>query len=246
MSEISRVLLSWWIMVGGGGCSYDVLAPPFKLPASPRFLICGQSNSVSPGQGSRLTHYSTTGRVTVNDFYHGNASRIPTVGNPMDSSIAWIFLGDLLNRDVEFYNIGRGNQSTTAWITTHTEALLVPALQARTYDAVLWHQGESDWSEGIDAGTSYANMKAMILRSREIQPGIPWFVAWNSMKNAPDNTPIRNAQKRIVAEGLAIRGPDTDVLRLNAAWVEASGAEFVGDGLEQHGLLWFEVLKRFE
>ena len=87
---------------------------------------------------------------------------------------------------------------------------MIPALQNNEFDAVLWHQGESDWGEKITEEESYQNMKEIILRSREIQPGLKWFIALNSNLGAPEDAPIRNAQKKIISEHLALIGPDTD------------------------------------
>jgi len=90
-------------------------------------------------------------------------------------------------------------------------------------------------------------MKEPILYTRKLQPSLPWFVALNSVKTAlPKNDiPIRRAQKAVIDSGLALLGPDTDTLRENPEWMEASGAEFVGEGLKHHGELWFEVLSKY-
>lgn len=210
---------------------------------NPVFLVAGQSNAVSPAQGHR-PHFSRTGRVWLTDYYHGKNVRVPVQNNPMDGSICWIYLGDLLRRKVTFINIAQGSQSTTRWVDVHFTEQMLPALKRRKFDAVLWHQGESDWSEKIPYEVSYRNMKWLVERSREVQPGLPWIVAINSMKGAPKDAPIRRAQLKIIEEGLALRGPDTDELRKNLSWIEPGGAEFVGDGLRQHGRLWEKALQK--
>ena len=58
----------------------------------------------------------------------------------------------------------------------------------------------------------------------------------------PDQIPIRQAQTAIIEDGLALPGPDTDLLRKNPAFTERGGGEFAGPGLRRHGEVWFEVL----
>lgn len=219
------------------------VTPDFKFRASPVFLVAGQSNGVSPAQ-EHAPYWSQTGKTRVTDYYHGKALRIPTESDPMDGSIAWIYCGDFMNHDVTFVNIAIGSQSTGKWADHHLEAYMVPALQAETFDAVLWIQGESDVGEYFTEEQSYQNMKKVILRSREVQPGLVWFIALNSMRGQSENAPIRKAQKRIIREGLAYVGPDTDKIRTNPDWVEASGAEFVAEGLREHGRVWFKTLEK--
>lgn len=213
-----------------------------KLPPSPRFLIAGQSNGVSPAQ-SHAPYWSQTGRVTVTDIYHGKGLRIPTSANPMDGSIAWIYLGDYLNRDVTFVNIAIGSQSTRKWRYQHFVDVMEPSLRSQRFDAILWVQGESDRGEFFTEQETYENMKWLIQSSQKIQPLLQWVVAIDSNRWDTKDNPTRRAQKRIIAEGLAFQGPDLDTIRENPAWVEASGDEFVGDGLREHGRLWYEVLK---
>lgn len=226
------------------GCTPDVPGVPTKFRESPRFLVAGQSNAVSPAQ-EHAPYWSQTGRVTVTDVYHGKALRIPTQAKPMDGSIAWIYLGDMIDRDVTFVNIAVGNKSTQRWMENDLRNSMLSALFKYRFDAVLWVQGESDWVEKFDEERTYANMKALIHASRVMQPSIKWFIALNSFKTDPRENRVRNAQRRIIAEGLALKGPDTDTLRDNPKWVEAGYGEFVGDGLREHGRLWFEVLKPY-
>lgn len=213
-------------------------------PVGLRFLVAGQSNAVSPAQ-EHPPHWSRTGRVTVTDVYHGKRLRVPTRFKPMDGSIVWIYLGDMLNLDVTFVNIAGGNQSTQKWVDQHLEKLMLPALKADRYEAVLWVQGESDWVEKFAEEQTYQNMKRLILESRKVQPGLPWFVALNSFKTDPKENRVRNSQRRIISEGLAFQGPDTDTIRDNPTWVEKGFGEFVGDGLREHARLWFEVLEPY-
>lgn len=204
------------------------------------YLIAGQSNSVSPAQ-MHPPHYSVTGLVRVNDIYHGNEFRVPTVDNPMDSSIAWIYLGDMMEKPVTFVNVGQGNTSTRKWRTSLYPRIL-DQLKKQTITSILWVQGESDFLEGISEQETYENLKWLILESQRVQNGVKWYVALNSFKSTPKENSVRRAEKRIIAEGYATEGPDTDVMRDTPTFMEPSGAEFVGEGLREHARLWFEVL----
>ncbi len=213
-----------------------------KFSASPKFLISGQSNAVSPAQ-SHAPYYSQTGLVMITDIYGGRGLRIPTQADPTDSGIAWIYLGDMMNRPVTFDNIARGNTSTRVWKNELFGERMVPALTASEYDAILWVQGESDIGEHFDGEETYQNLKWLILESRKIRPGVEWYIAINSAKTTPRENSVRIAEKRIIADGLAHQGPDTDAMRDNPAWMETTFGEFVGAGLQEHGRLWYEVLK---
>jgi len=213
-------------------------------------LVAGQSNAVSGGQGDLLTYYSQTGKTKVTDYY-GNqgpagVELIPTVTTQIGGSISWIFCGDFLNRNVTFVNIAVGGRSTTSWNNIYYASNMVPKLNsAEVYDAIIWVQGESDVGEGISEATTYANMKDMIQKSRTIRPGIRWIVALNSFTTTPAENPTRKAQRRIIYEGLADLGPDTDVLRLNPAYVESGGAEFANyAGFQAFGQVWADNLKK--
>ena len=212
--------------------------------ASPKFLIAGQSNGVSPAQ-LHMPYWSQTGLVTVTDVYGGRIQRVPTQTNPIDSSITWIYLGDRINRTVEFVNIALGNQSTQKWSDTHFDSMMKPAIEASDFDAVLWVQGESDIAEFIPEETTYSNMKSLITRSREIRPGLVWFVALDSdiTGRYKGTNSVRRSQQRIINEGLAQQGPDLDQLREHRENCETSFVEFVGVGLRAHADLWFQVLQ---
>jgi hypothetical protein len=163
----------------GKGASFTADTPaPF--PAQPRFLVAGQSNAVSPAQ-SHPNHYSSTGTVWINDYYNGNAIRVPTQAEPMSGGISWIYLGDMMNRPVTFYNVARGGRSSRRWRYEYLP-LILEALSRDHYDAILWVQGESDVVEKISGEETYENMRAIIEASRAVQPGIEWYVAVDSLK----------------------------------------------------------------
>lgn len=227
------------------------------------FLVAGQSNSVSCDlSGGR--HASDTGLVSVNDM-KGELSvkraddAEPDVetfvftgpGRAITTNVAWMRLGDLLadsrHVPVMFVNVARNATSTECWKPDGGPCwpLLAKALASRAYRAVLWQQGESDVMSGMTMEASLVNMTALIEAGRQIAPGIPWFVAHNSLKNGTpyDDQGVRRAQSAVVAKGLACAGPDTDVIRDHPGWVGV--ADFGGEGLTHHGDLWFPIVNDF-
>jgi hypothetical protein len=216
---------------------------PFRLSKNPSFLIAGQSNSVSPAQ-EHEPYWSQTGMVSINDIYQSDVPTIRTQNNPSSSGIAWIYLGDTLNRPVTFYNVGQGNTSSRKW-REYLYLRILERLQSEHYDAILWVQGESDVLEGLTEAEIVNNLKFIINKSKEIDPEIVWFIAINSSRKAPPDNPVTLAQAAIIENGLAFHGPNLDVIRKNPEWMEEVGDEFVGEGLREHGLLWYEILKNY-
>jgi len=226
------------------------------------FLIAGQSNAASPAQGIS-SYYSKTGMVSTQELtfdrgYYNNETPlflIPNENRPVTKSICWIYLGDLLVEKfkvpVQFINVSQGNSSSTQWNpeTGYLFNRISDVIRSRKIRAVLWHQGESDVLNNIPPRAIINNMTRMILKSREAVPGLSWFVAINSLNsNSRHSSNIKNvrmAQKYIIDSGLAFAGPDADVIRANPDWVERGGGEFVGDGLREHGELWFKTLSRY-
>jgi hypothetical protein len=217
----------------------------------PVFLIAGQSNSVSPAQGDISSCYSTEEKVFVNDFYSdnhpkgyfGTELRIPTQNNPMKGGCVWIYLGDLFNRKVTFNIVGEGGTSTRQWIDYYHEGM-VNALKARYYDAIIWVQGESDQGLGISEDETYNNMLALINESRQIQPGIIWYVALDGMSVNLDGNP-RKAQLRLINEHIVKQGVDIDELRKNRpSCFDSRLVHFSGSiGLHAHAQSWYDILK---
>ena len=204
----------------------------FSEKSELNFIVAGQSNSVSPGNGS--TGYSKLGKTTINDFYNGNEFRVPTQAQPMDSGLAWLELGDLFKKPVRFTSVGNGGTNTRKWRDYLYLRIMERLNTGEKFDALLWIQGESDAGEGFSEQESYENLKWVILETRKVDPNLKWFVAL-------DKTP--GAQMRVIREGLAFQGPDIDALRSkDASWFEPTGGEFAGEGFRQHALAWFEIL----
>ncbi len=87
------------------------------------------------------------------------------------------------------------------------------------FRAVLWHQGESDSHQPpeheITAETYRRMLEHLILAVRRGAGwNVPWFVA-QATYHTPEDTscpPIREAQRSLWQDGIALEGPDTDTL----------------------------------
>ncbi|MDB5300307.1 MAG: pknB 12, partial [Phycisphaerales bacterium] len=106
----------------------------------------------------------------------------------------------------------------------------------------LWHQGESD-TAGMSTDEYAAKLANVILASKR-QAGweFPWFVAqvsYHTPKEASFNN-IRDAQKRLWDQGLALQGPDTDTLTGDNRDGNGAGIHLSEKGLRAHGKLWDE------
>lgn len=122
----------------------------------------------------------------------------------------------------------------------------IQALGPRGCRAVLWHQGESDAGQaraGYPAerqitGKQYVAFMEKLIRASRKSAGwdVPWFVAqatYHSEKD-PSDDEFRAAQKKLWDNGIALEGPDTDVLGKTFR----AGVHFNAKGLQAHGRLW--------
>jgi hypothetical protein len=122
----------------------------------------------------------------------------------------------------------------------------IDALGPRGFRAVLWHQGESDAGQvrgGQPAdrqitGEQYRQYLDQIIRATRTRSGwdIPWFVAQATYHSEQDpaDEEFRAAQKAVCDSGVALLGPDTDVLGQELR----EGVHFNAKGLQAHGQLW--------
>lgn len=216
--------------------------------------IAGQSNGVSP-MNSHAPVYSMTGRVQIIDNKTFTTWTTPTASNPMVRNIAWIYLGDMLaektGRIQRFVNISNGNTSTRNWMQYKSQ--LVEAVKRYQPADLAWIQGESDQVENIPYDEAYADMKELILATRDVCPAMQWYIALDGYIPEPgsrEQAAIRRVQRRLIAEGYAKEGPDIDEMRWShPEWFEyvshnaAIGAEFDGDGLMEHAKAWYRIYK---
>ena len=115
-------------------------------------------------------------------------------------------------------------------------------LGSNGFRAVLWHQGESDADQPDPkrtlVGKPYRQyLERLIVDSRkQIGWQAPWFVALCSSHGGEGVPALRDAQKSLWDDGIALEGPDTDALRGDLR----DGVHFSGKGLREHGARWVE------
>lgn len=109
------------------------------------------------------------------------------------------------------------------------------------FRAVLWHQGEAD--NEVPPGVYYQNMVRLITDSNCLAGwSFPWFVA-NATFTNPHRIPIpdeRAAQQRLWNDGIALKGPDTDILIGDMRDCNGTGVHMSLKGLMAHGEMWAE------
>lgn len=218
-------------------------------------VVFGQSNAVSPANG-QILRYSITGMVSVNDYYcdggdaysnppkcfEGMAMVTPSERFPIRSNQTWLILGDMLygltGRATIFYNTARGGSSTQQLLDRGEFENTLSVLRAHPeIKFLIWNQGEAETDP--TGNESYSNLKYMIERTKGIRPDLIWVIALNSNG--------RMAQERLISEGLALQGPDIDLVRRRQS-IELNNPsiEFEGQGHEFHAQAWFEVLKSLQ
>ena len=218
--------------------------PPATIQPLPplAFLVAGQSNHVSITR-TYPPIASEHGKVLVSD-YNGITGdfddhlSVPTVANPTPASSVWVRLGDLINKPCAFVNVSVGGTHIAEWQTIYLNKILTQ-VTLRHFTAVLWGQGESDEVDGTSSDAYYNALKSIINASRQKQPGLVWFIAMGS--GNPNNNPIRSAQQRIVAEGIAEAGPVTDDL-IGHVEMDPGNVHFIGSGAQAQAQSWYNVL----
>ncbi len=92
-------------------------------------------------------------------------------------------------------------------------------------------------------------MMVDLIRASRKEAGwdFPWFVA-QATYHTPDDPscpPIRDAQRSLWQDGLAIEGPDTDTLTAPYRQNGGKGTHFNDAGLKAHGLLWADKVSLY-
>jgi hypothetical protein len=122
------------------------------------------------------------------------------------------------------------------------------ALGSHGFRAVLWHQGESDANQPDPTrtlpGNLYSEFLRRIIRETRKETGwdVPWFVAQASYHVPGDEASpdIRAAQKALWDGGVALEGPDTDVLKGDLRQNSGKGVHFSDKGLKAHAARWVD------
>ena len=215
-------------------------------------LIAGQSNGTSPAN-NHPPHYSSTGKVYVEDFYndHGKGAHhlvLPTEENPVRSNISWIYLGDRLVKEMGFEKVTIANRGMPGKNSTYIKDR-IGLIQTATreypwFDFMLWIQGESDYHDMMTTQETYENMRFIMTRI----PG-RWFVAEVTTRDQSNDKPylgsinrVLNAQRAIIRDGFAEQGPDLMPLKESNVFADTDGGEFEGLRLKKHADMCFDIL----
>lgn len=227
---------------------------------SPRtYIIYGQSNSVSPSQtsygkpGDRMAPASEN--LTINDYYFEHSDPLPgqtlrglvmikpTQTSPVKGGIVWMYLADICGCDMTVYSLGVGNASSDRLLKPdYLDELLLRVFKSPHADYLLYVQGESDSNEHFSTEDTYRNIEQMVRLTERINPSLKWVLAVNGYRS--ENT--RAAHEMLIQNKVVLRGPDVDILRTNANFIEPTGAEFAGEGLKEHARLWYEALQKLQ
>jgi serine/threonine protein kinase len=210
------------------------------------FVGAGQSNSTNCGQ-ERIKQDS--GMVSTFDGQRWRLADDPQPGvhdNSQGGSY-WPAFGDAMYEryhvPIGVASVGHSGTSVNQW---QPGGELFRWMMARIYQlgphgcrALLWHQGESD--VGMSAA-EYAHQLEAVIRGTQRAAGweLPWFVARVSYHNpqSPSFPTTREAQKKLWDQGVALEGPDTDLLTGDNRDEGGRGIHFSPRGLHAHGRLW--------
>lgn len=222
------------------------------------FITAGQSNAANWGEPKQRT---VTGMAVVFDGKRWLPANDPLPLCDGKSGSIWSLVGDRLNKalnmPIGFMCLGVGGASVKQWNPENYRNKVkdkqlygrfkkyVPLLHPYGFRAVLWHQGETD--RVSRKNVYYQNLKNVISGFKQDFGSTPWMVAivGNQWMNIAYGKGCRTAQKQIIAEGLALRGPDTDTLGKKFRLMEGKSSHFNQRGLEAHAALWSKAIKRF-
>ena len=215
------------------------------------FVVCGQSNSANHGNKPQTPKEDRVSALTANSW---QAAKDPQPLATGDGGSPWPLLGDMLVKELDvpvaFASCGYGGTTTAQW---QPDKQLYPRLQTvlkrlgpRGARAILWHQGESDALSGVSTETYQQNMAALIAASRrDAGWEVPWVVAAVSYLPAntrPNMDAVLAAQRALWKNGLALEGPDTDIIAGPAYRYDA--VHFNEEGLRAHAVRWQLALRR--
>lgn len=221
-----------------------------KVGVGEVFVGAGQSNSTNCGQ---FTTKETSGMVSS---FSGDSWQIaddpqPGCHDKTPGGSFWPAFGDAMyakyHVPIGVAVTGHGGTSVDQWQPDNALGLFpwmvtrMRQLGKMGFRGVLWHQGESD------AGTPtelYVQKMSIVIRGSQIQAGwdFPWFVAHASY-HSPEHTSwplVREAQTQLWKTGVALEGPDTDVLQGDNRDFDGKGIHFSPKGLKAHGQMWAE------
>lgn len=206
------------------------------------FVAAGQSNSTNLGE-EKLKPASGMVSTFSGDIWRPADDPQP---GTHDNSVKGSFyppLGDALANQlkvpVAFAVTGQGGSSVEQW---QPGGELFNWMQTRIlqlgpqgFRAVLWHQGESDGA--TPQAEYYSRLRAIIEQSnRQAGWSFPWIVAQIGA------TPTRKAKEQLQSDGVAMLGPDTDLLKGENRGNGGKDVHFSRIGLIRHGEAWHQII----
>jgi len=215
------------------------------------FIVAGQSNAVGYAEEffSAGSEDVRAGRLGEDGAISWRCADDPQ--SPQGKGSPWPKVGDEYRSKTQlpvgFINIAENGSSIESWMPggllfRRLEDVL-RATGPANVRAVLWAQGEADSGMSADR---YAECLETIIRSAneltKSSPSVPWVVAISSYVGGAAVGSIKQSQERVVASGLALRGPDTDAL--GSQHRQADGVHFNAEGTRALALLWADALKR--
>ena len=206
------------------------------------FVAAGQSNSTNLGEEMMKPQ---SGMVSTFSGETWRPADDPQPGAHDNSSKGSFYpaLGDALANQlkvpVAFAVTGQGGSSVEQWqpggelfVWMQTRILQLGPLGFR---AVLWHQGESDGA--TPQAEYYSRLKTVIEQSnRQAGWSFPWIVAQLGA------VPTRKAKEQLRNDGVALLGPDTDLLKGENRGNGGKDVHFSRIGLIRHGEAWHQVI----
>lgn len=221
-----------------------------KVGVGEVFVGAGQSNSTNCGQEKTN---ETSGMVSSFSGEFWQLANDPQPG-PHDKTMGgsfWPAFGDAMYAKykvpIGVAVTGHGGTNVSQWQPEDPLGLF-PWMMTRIYElgpmgfrAVLWHQGESDFNTPTE---TYVEKMSIVIRDSTKLAGwqFPWFIAHVSYINPQvlSGPLVRNAQDELIKKGIALDGPDTDLLTGDNRDYNGAGIHFSPKGLKAHGKMWAE------
>lgn len=220
------------------------------------FVVAGQSNSTNYGE-ERTPALDDRVAAFDGSRWWIAADPMPGVQDPSQDGSPWPTCGQLLRKSlgvpVAFASCGFGGTSLRQWQKGGEfenqgekvrlyDGLLQRVRALGEFRAILWHQGESDASRGMNT-EEYVELFSKLRRDLAADSGheAPWIVARAAFVPGlarEKMAAIRAAQTEIWKLGLALQGPDTDDLQGDLRH-SRDHIHFSRTGLEVHAARWF-------
>lgn len=227
-------------------------------------LGAGQSNSTNCGQTPTK---QTSGYAVSTDGINWQLADDPQLGvhDGTQGGSLYPALGDALYKEfnvpIALSPTGWGGTNLAQWqpdadpcagsiVKTNINLydffmIRVAKFGIKGFRCVLWHQGESDFSNPTDY--YYENLANIIYQSR-MDAGweIPWFVAQATyIPGTGLSDSVRAAQKKLWDDGIVFQGPDTDTMLEEYRDYDGTGIHFSPKGLKKHGEWWAELIGKY-